>query len=123
MGKRLVWTAAIALFCLPLQAMAAPQTTGTATDTQAATWQATPRLTLEAGIGHLSARADELSYDTSAHRLLSQLNWQVNDAAILKGAIRLGLTDWLSTAVSGWTVAASDNVADDYDWLVAPYTQ
>ena len=120
MWKHLVRTAAIGLCWLPVHAMAAPQT---ASDTGGTGWTWPPRLTLEAGIGHLSGRADELSYDTSPRRLISQLHWQVNDAAVVKGSIGLGLTDWLTAGVSGWTVVASDNVVDDYDWNVAPYTQ
>lgn len=114
MRMRLARAAAMALCLLPAPAMAAtPANTPSATGTPWIDWQWSPRLSLEAGIGHLSGRADELSYDTTAHRLVSQLHWQVNNAAILKGTVRFALTDWLSTAFSAWNVIAADNVMDD----------
>ncbi len=86
-------------------------------------WSWAPHMTVQAGIGQMSGSANELAYDPTTHRLLSELHWQVNGAAVLKGKADIGLTDWLSAGFSGWTAIASSNVMDDYDWSLAPYTQ
>jgi plasminogen activator len=86
-------------------------------------WSWAPHFVFEAGIGHLNGSANELAYDPTTHRLISELHWQVNDAAILKGQADVGFSDWLSAGLSGWTAIASNNVMDDYDWSLAPYTQ
>ena len=86
-------------------------------------WNWTPHIVFQAGIGRMSGSANELSYDPVTHQTVSELHWQMNGAAVLKGNTDIGLTDWLSAGFSGWTAIASSNVMDDYDWSLAPYTQ
>ena len=86
-------------------------------------WSWAPHVVVQAGIGQMSGSANELAYDPTTHRLLSELHWRVNDAAVLKGQADIGFTEWLSAGLSGWTAIASNNVMDDYDYNLAPYTQ
>ncbi|WP_201842891.1 omptin family outer membrane protease [Microvirga zambiensis] len=48
---------------------------------------------------------------------LSQLNWQIDNAAVLGGRLSYQALDWLLLRAGGWSVIASDNAMDDFDWL------
>ncbi|MGC8535795.1 MAG: omptin family outer membrane protease [Rhizomicrobium sp.] len=124
MRKGNVRAAAVVLCVLSVQAMAPAQAASPPdNETSWINWNWTRHIVFQAGIGHMSGSANELSYDPTTHRILSELHWQVNDAAVLKGKADIGITDWLSAGISGWTAIASDNVMDDYDWNLAPYNQ
>ncbi len=109
-------------FCLA-PALALAQPAPASADVSLINWHVTPRLSVSGGVGYLSGTAKEFVYDPSSGSKLSELDWQLNNAAIVKGAADLALTDWFSLSLSGWTAIGSDSVLDDYDWLVPSTTQ
>lgn len=48
---------------------------------------------------------------------VSQLNWQMDHAAVLGTRLTYRLQEWLSLRGGGWVVIDSDNAMDDYDWF------
>lgn len=59
-------------------------------------------------------------YDTDTGRKLSELNWKINNTAIIKGDISWDPLFWLTLNARGWsTLASSEAGLDDYDWLDA----
>ncbi len=68
--------------------------------------------------GYLTGVAGEYVYNVPGDRSkLSQLDWQIDDAAVLGGRVTWRARDWLSLRLGGWSVVASDNAMDDFDWL------
>lgn len=104
-------------------AWADPGQTASTPDSDGIDWAFAPRISVVAGIGYMTDSAREMVYDTPSGGRVSQLNWKIQNALVLRGAATLHLTDWLSASLGGWTKIDSDNLMDDYDWLVPPYTQ
>ncbi|HZH51916.1 MAG TPA: omptin family outer membrane protease [Microvirga sp.] len=68
--------------------------------------------------GYLTGLAREYVYRVPGDgSLVSQLNWQIDHAAIVGGRLTYQPWDWLSLRANGWTIVGSDNAMDDYDWL------
>lgn len=104
-------------------AEAAPASEGSFLGLDAIDWHVVPRVTVAGGLGYMTDSAREMVYDTPSGARISQLNWKVQNALVLRGDATLHLTDWLSASLGGWTKIDSNNLMDDYDWLVPPYTQ
>jgi|SRR6185312_16381172 len=102
---------------------AAPSTTAASPQADGIDWTFAPRISVTAGIGYMTDSAREMVYDTPSGDRISQLNWRIQNALVLRGTATIHLTDWLSAALGGWTKIDSNNLMDDYDWLVPPYTQ
>lgn len=59
----------------------------------------------------------ERVYDPTNGYKDSQLNWRVNNAPVLKGALEWRVLPKLSLGLEGWsTVAKRGGVMRDYDW-------
>lgn len=101
----------------------APGPTAPPQDPDGIDWTFAPRISVTAGIGYMTDSAREMVYDTPSGDRISQLNWRIQNALVLRGTATLHLTDWLSASLGGWTKIDSNNLMDDYDWLVPPYTQ
>ncbi len=68
--------------------------------------------------GYLTGAAGEYVYNVPGDGgKISQLNWQIDNAAIVGARIAFQPRDWLSLRASGWSAVASDNAMDDFDWL------
>lgn len=76
------------------------------------------RLSLGASLGYLSGTSKEFVYDEFTGRKISELNWEISGAAILRGEANYHLFQWLDLNGRGWvTLSQSSGVMDDYDWL------
>jgi plasminogen activator len=102
---------------------APPAETASPPDESSIDWTFAPRISVAAGIGYMTDSAREMVYDTPSGDRVSQLNWKIQNALVLRGTATLHVTDWLSASLGGWTKIDSNNLMDDYDWLVPPYTQ
>jgi outer membrane protease len=68
--------------------------------------------------GYLTGLAREYVYQVPGNGTkLSQLNWQIDNAAVLGARFTFQPWDWLSLRTGGWTTVASDNAMDDFDWM------
>ena len=48
---------------------------------------------------------------------LSELKWDVANAAVVGGRVAYRPVDWLTLRVRGWATVAADSKVRDYDWL------
>jgi outer membrane protease len=68
--------------------------------------------------GYLTGTAGEYVYAVPGDGLpISQLDWQIDNAAILGGRVSYQAFDGLSLRASGWSIIASENDMDDFDWF------
>src|SRR4051812_35192794 len=68
--------------------------------------------------GRLRGQSRELVYNVPGDRSkLSQLNWQIDSAAVIGGAIYYQIPHGFELKARGWVHASSDNRLDDFDWL------
>jgi plasminogen activator len=75
-------------------------------------------VSLEVYTGAFSATARELVYDVpGTGQKVSQLNWQVDRAALLGARLSYAATPWLTLRADGWTAFAASSAMDDFDWL------
>lgn len=75
-------------------------------------------ITASTSLGWLGGESKEYVYDIDTGRKISELNWKINNAAIIKGDISWGPFFWLSLNAKGWTTLASSGAGmDDYDWM------
>lgn len=75
-------------------------------------------LSLSASLGILSGKAHEYVYHPETDTKLSQLDWRIKNAPIIKGELNYDVLDWLSMNGQGWTTLVKNKAAmDDYDWL------
>lgn len=76
------------------------------------------RFTVNGSLGYLAGKSQEFVYDSQTGRKISQLNWKINGAAVIKGEVNYKLRPWLNVNAQGWITLANGNaVMDDYDWL------
>jgi outer membrane protease len=84
-----------------------------------AAWQVSNELSGEVFGGYLTGMSRELVYNVPGDgSKLSQLNWQVDHAFVLGGALGFRPWDWLALRARGWAHVSSDNAMDDFDWLL-----
>ncbi|UFK37678.1 omptin family outer membrane protease [Pectobacterium parvum] len=77
-------------------------------------------ITVSTSLGWLAGESKEYVYDTNTSRKLSELDWKINNTAIIKGDISWDPHFWLTLNARGWTTFASSGAGmDDYDWLDA----
>lgn len=70
-----------------------------------------------ASAGMLSGKSNELVYDETTGRKISQLNWKIKNVAIVKGDLSWNPYSFLTLNARGWTSLASGaGHMDDYDW-------
>ncbi len=75
------------------------------------------KLSISAAAGYLGGESNEYVYNENGTKL-SQLNWKINGAAIIKGEINFDLLPWLTANANGWSTMGSSNaLMDDYDWM------
>jgi plasminogen activator len=68
--------------------------------------------------GYLTGQAGEFVYRIPGDGAkLSQLKWQVDNAAIIGGRLIYQPYSWLSLRAGGWAAVADDSAMDDFDWL------
>ncbi|EDW4550530.1 omptin family outer membrane protease [Salmonella enterica] len=68
--------------------------------------------------GWAGGEAREYVYDTTSGKKISQLNWKIKSAYILKAGLSWDVQDWITLNAGGWTTLASGSgVMNDYDWL------
>ncbi|WP_241597068.1 omptin family outer membrane protease [Rosenbergiella epipactidis] len=85
-----------------------------ASDNYLASWD---DVSVEVSAGVLSTTTKERVYDPTNGHKNSQLNWRVNNAPVLKGALEWRVLPKLSLGLEGWsTVAKRGGVMSDYDW-------
>ena len=78
----------------------------------------TANFTAEIYGGYLTGIAGEYVYNVPGDSSqLSQLNWQIDHAAIIGGTLIYKPRDWVNLRLSGWSVVASSNAQYDFDWL------
>ncbi|ETO93396.1 omptin family outer membrane protease [Legionella oakridgensis] len=76
------------------------------------------KLSINTALGYLGGEANEYVYDEDTHWKVSQLNWKIKRAAIIKGEINYDVLTWLTANASGWTTLTTGQASmDDYDWL------
>ena len=74
-------------------------------------------ITVNTSMGWLGGESREYVYDTDTGRKISELNWKINNTAIIKGDLTWDPLYWLTLNVRGWTTLASSGAEmDDYDW-------
>ncbi len=74
------------------------------------------KLSINAGIGYLGGESKEYVYEDDL--TLSQLNWNIEQAAIVIGEINYQIFQNLALNAAGWVTAGMGNATmDDYDWL------
>jgi outer membrane protease len=79
---------------------------------------ATSGISAELFAGRLSGQSRELVYNVPGDRSkLSQLNWQIDSAAVIGGSIDYQVLHGFELKARGWVHASSDNRLDDFDWL------
>ena len=79
-------------------------------------------LAFDLGVGYLQGVGQEFVYD--GNDTISQLNWRIEDAAIVKAKLAYRVNDWLSANISGWsTLVEGQGHMDDYDWLIPNQTR
>ena len=75
------------------------------------------KLSINGALGYLGGESNEYVY-TQYGDTLSQLNWQINSAPIVKGEINVDFLPWLTGNVNGWsTMDTGKAKMDDYDWM------
>ncbi len=75
-------------------------------------------ITVSTSLGWLEGESKEYVYDTDTGRKVSELNWKINNTAIIKGDISWDPLFWLTLNAKGWTTLSSSGAGmDDYDWL------
>lgn len=75
-------------------------------------------VSLSTSLGVLSGKAHEYVYYPDTASKLSELDWRIKNAAIIKGELNYDFLAWLSLNGRGWTTLAKNKAAmDDYDWL------
>ncbi|WP_230532992.1 omptin family outer membrane protease [Microvirga roseola] len=68
--------------------------------------------------GYFTGTAGEYVYNVPGDRSkVSQLDWQIDGAAIIGVRVIFKPLDWLEVKGAGFTVLDSDNAMDDFDWL------
>lgn len=85
----------------------------------AASTQAKPASMFSAEVfgGYFTGIAGEYVYNVPGDQSkLSQLNWQIDAAAILGVRVTFKPLDRLDARASGFTIVDSDNAMDDFDW-------
>jgi plasminogen activator len=71
---------------------------------------------LNVSLGYLAGESNEYVYFSGEK--VSQLNWKIKQAAIIKGEMNYDLFSWLTANINGWnTLDNGQAVMDDYDWL------
>jgi len=75
-------------------------------------------ISLSTSLGWLGGKSEERVYDPASGKKLSQLDWKINNVAILKGDISWDAFSWLTLNARGWTsLASGSSTLDDWDWL------
>jgi len=76
------------------------------------------RFNANLALGYLNAEMKEYVYDPDSGRKISELDWDINRATILRGEISYALPPYLTIGVGGWTniPTLDSNRLDDYDW-------
>ncbi|HEX2724466.1 MAG TPA: omptin family outer membrane protease [Beijerinckiaceae bacterium] len=83
-----------------------------------AVWQIADQVSAELFGGYLTGMSRELVYNVPGDgSKLSQLNWQIDHAFVLGGALGYRPWNWLELRARGWAHVSSDNAMDDFDWL------
>ncbi|ECD5489058.1 omptin family outer membrane protease [Salmonella enterica subsp. enterica serovar Brijbhumi] len=68
--------------------------------------------------GTLGGKSQEMVYDADTGRKISQLDWKIQDVAILKGDISWDVLPFLMlNARGGTSLASGAGHMDDYDWM------
>ncbi|MBF0693370.1 omptin family outer membrane protease [Providencia alcalifaciens] len=75
-------------------------------------------ITVNTSLGWLGGESKEYVYDPDSGKKLSELNWKINNAPIIKGDISWDPLFWLTLNARGWiTLSSSGSEMDDYDWM------
>jgi len=78
----------------------------------------TDSVSVATSLGWLGGRAQESVYIPNGGGKLSQLDWKIKNAAIIKGDISWDAMPWLTANARGWTtLAAGKGHMEDRDWL------
>ncbi len=75
------------------------------------------KFSVNAAVGYLGGESNEYVYREDGSKL-SELNWTINGASVLKGEINVDVLPWLSANANGWgTVGTNSATMNDYDWM------
>lgn len=77
------------------------------------------KFSISAGVGYLGGESNEYVYEYDGSTL-SQLNWKIEGASVIKGDMNVDFLPWFSANINGWTTISTNNAQmDDYDWQIA----
>ncbi|MGP3221087.1 omptin family outer membrane protease [Serratia bockelmannii] len=80
-------------------------------------------VTVSTSLGWLGGESKEYVYDSDTGKKMSELDWKINNAVIIKGEISWAPLYWLTLNARGWTTLTSASGGmDDYDWANAGQT-
>ena len=72
---------------------------------------------INGSIGYLQGESNEYVYGDGG-RQLSELDWKIQGATVIKAELMADLLPWLTANVNGWgTIDNSTALMDDYDWF------
>lgn len=75
------------------------------------------KFSISAGIGYLGGQSNEYVYEQDGSKL-SELNWKIQGASVIKGEMNVDFLPWFSANMNGWTTMGTNNAQmNDYDWL------
>jgi outer membrane protease len=75
-------------------------------------------LSIAGSIGYLSGKSKEYVYDPVTGHKISELDWNINGLAIIRGEFNYRVLQWLDFNAQGWiNLGQGSAVMDDYDWL------
>lgn len=75
-------------------------------------------ISTSASLGMLSGESKEFVYDADTGYKLSQLDWKINNVAIIKADLSWEVYPFLTLNARGWTsLGSGSGRMDDYDWL------
>ncbi|MGH1600088.1 omptin family outer membrane protease [Campylobacter majalis] len=85
---------------------------------QSVTVKPIPNVKTTLSFGLLTGEAKEIVYGDTINDKISQLNWKIKHALILKGDISWDVASWLTLNLNGFTtIKDGKGKMSDYDWL------
>ncbi|MGE4545292.1 MAG: omptin family outer membrane protease [Pedobacter sp.] len=77
-------------------------------------------ISIRASVEYLWGESNEYVYDTDTGDKISELDWELENIAMLGGVVSVGLVDWLQLNFGGWAaVTDGSGTMVDKDWTPA----
>lgn len=82
-----------------------------------ATYVNADNIKIDAAIGWMNGKSQEMYYDTDSGKKTDQLDWKIQNTPIVKMGISWDAMQWLTLNAQGWTTLASRGTTmDEYFW-------